>query len=37
MQTLFIASLFLSVTLTTFMLVVSLTNLASPVLGLTIH
>jgi hypothetical protein len=37
MQTLFIASLFLSVTLTAFMLVVSLTNLASPVLGLTIH
>ena len=37
MQALFIASLFLSVTLTTFMLVVSLTNLAGPVLGLTIH
>jgi hypothetical protein len=37
MQALFIASLFLSVTLTTFMLLVSLTNLASPVVGLTIH
>ena len=37
MQALFIASLFLSVTLTTFVLVVSLTNLAGPVLGLTIH
>ncbi len=37
MQALFIASLYLSVTLTTFMLIVSLTNLASPVIGLTIH
>jgi|UPI0004BC9C9D hypothetical protein len=37
MQALFIASLYLSVTLTTFLLFVSLTNLASPVAGLTIH
>ncbi len=37
MQALFIASLFLSVTLTAFMLVVSLTNLMGPVVGLTIH
>jgi hypothetical protein len=37
MESLFIASLFLSVTLTTFMLLVSFTNMASPVLGLTIH
>lgn len=37
MQTVFIASLFLSVTLTTFLLVVSLTNLAAPVVGLTVH
>ncbi len=37
MQALFIASLYLSVTLTTFLLFVSLTNLAGPVAGLTIH
>lgn len=37
MQALFIASLYLSVTLTTFLLFVSLSNLAGPVAGLTIH
>ena len=37
MQAVFIASLFVSVTLTTFMLAVSLTNLVGPMLGLTIH
>ena len=37
MQAVFIASLFVSVTLTTFLLAVSLTNLVGPMLGLTIH
>ena len=37
MQAVFIASLFVSVTLTTFLLAVGLTNLVGPMLGLTIH
>jgi len=37
MQALFIASLYLSVTLTTFLLFVSLTNLAGPIAVVTIH
>jgi hypothetical protein len=37
MQAVFIASLFVCVTLTTFMLAVSLTNLLGPMAGLTIH
>jgi len=37
MQALIIASLFLSVTLTIFILLVSLTNLVSPVSGLTVY
>ncbi len=37
MQALIIASLFLSVTLTIFILLVSLTNLMSPVSGLTVY
>jgi len=37
MQALSIAALFVGVTLTTFVLLVSLTDLASPTLGLTVH
>lgn len=37
MQAFYIASLFLSVTLTMFLLLVSLTDLASPPAGLTVY